>query len=388
MQHELPVDRFRSLIEETIEKNPVTIITAETGAGKSTRVPLWLWQKGKKVAVTQPRRIAARSLATWLAESNRIHLGNEIGYVTGFEQKSSRKTSLLYLTDGVQMIREIRKKRYYDALILDEVHEWNLNQEVLMGAVKKSLDSGYFRKTGKRAVIMSATLQAGKLSSFLNGAPVISVPGRGYPVTHYNHRPFFMLSDTVQLVEQERNTLVFLPGKKEIENFLDGLKETLRKDKLKAELLPLHSELPLKEQAKVFKNYSVPKVIAATDIAQTSITIDDIDAVIDSGIKKEVHDINGIEGLYPVEISQAECHQRAGRAGRVKSGIYILSSDTDIKQRQAFPQPEIRRLNIESAILKMINWGLDIEEYPFFHTPRRNLVQKALKRLAIFGGNR
>ena len=172
---QLPIDKYRDLIEKTIEKHPVTIVTAETGAGKSTRVPLWMWKKNKRVYVTQPRRIAARSLPHYLTRLTGVSLGKEIGYQTGFDSKKSRDTQLLYVTDGVQMIREIKEKRDYDILVLDEVHEWNLNQEVLIGIVKKNLDNGYYNKKGKHVVVMSATLEAGKLSSFLNQAPVITV---------------------------------------------------------------------------------------------------------------------------------------------------------------------------------------------------------------------
>jgi HrpA-like RNA helicase len=157
-QDRLPIDDYRREIECAIAENPVVILTAETGAGKSTRVPWWLWQAGKKVHVTQPRRIAVRALSNYLARSCNVTWGREIGYQTGLESNKSPATTLLYLTDGVQMVREIQGHRDYDVLVLDEIHEWNLNQEVLVGQVKKNLDEGVFRRNGKRALIMSATL--------------------------------------------------------------------------------------------------------------------------------------------------------------------------------------------------------------------------------------
>ncbi|MCP4216427.1 MAG: hypothetical protein GY765_17385, partial [bacterium] len=310
----LPIYNQQSFIEETIRKNPITILTAETGAGKSTRVPLWLWRKGKRVHVTQPRRIAARSLADYLARLTRTHLGEEIGFQTGFESKQSKKTGLLYLTDGVQMIREINGRRSYDVLVVDEVHEWNLNQEVLVGLIKKNLVRGVYKKTNKRVVIMSATLQADRLSRFLGKAPVISVEGRGFPVSMHHNDPRFLLPDTAAMVELGKNVLVFQPGKKEIRDFSDELERMLEGEKVKAKILPLHAELSLKAQADVFKHYKIPKVIVATDIAQTSLTIDDIDGVVDTGIKKELRVVKGIAGLYPTEISEAACMRRAGRA--------------------------------------------------------------------------
>ncbi len=384
-QVRLPIDEYRDKIESSIEKNIVTILTAETGAGKSTRVPLWVYKKGKRVCITQPRRIAARSLSYFLSSVVGTVWGNEIGYQTGFEKKRTKKTSLLYLTDGVQMINEIRGKLDYDVLILDEIHEWNLNQEVLIGIVKKRVVNGFYKKRNKRVVIMSATLQADMLSRFFNNAPVISVPGRGFPVTMHNNTPHFLLSDTVQMVEADKNVLVFLPGKSEINEFVELLKRTLDEDKLKAKVLPLHSGLTIKEQSKVFVNYSYPKVVVATDIAQTSLTIDDIDGVIDNGVKKEIHNIKGIEGLYPVEISKSDCLQRAGRAGRVKEGTYILCSDIPMEERDEFPEPEIRRLNLESVVLRLLKWGISPVDFPYFHSPKKNLIYKAIEKLKVFG---
>ncbi|MCK5222793.1 MAG: ATP-dependent RNA helicase, partial [Candidatus Aminicenantes bacterium] len=381
----LPIDDFRSQIEESIRKNIITILTAETGAGKSTRVPLWFHEKGKRVNITQPRRIAARSLSYFLSGFTGTKWGDKIGFQTGFEKKKSRNTSLLYLTDGVQMINEIRGKLNYDVLILDEIHEWNLNQEVLIGIVKKRLVNGFYKKNGKMVVIMSATLQADKLSKYFNNAPVISVPGRGFPVTIHNNSSHLLLSDTVQMVEAGKNVLVFLPGKSEISEFIDLLKRTLDEDELNAVILPLHSGLTTKEQSKVFSHYKTPKVVVATDIAQTSLTIDDIDGVVDDGVKKEIHNIKGIEGLYPVEISRSDCLQRAGRAGRVKEGTYILCSDIPIEERVEFPEPEIRRLNLESVVLRLIKWGISPLDFPYFHSPKRSLIYKAIEDLKIFG---
>ena len=381
----LPVDDYRDEIERTIASNPVVILTAETGAGKSTRIPWWLWKAGKKVHVTQPRRIAARALSNYLSRVCHVPWGREIGYQTGMDGNRSTATSLLYLTDGVQMVREIQGNRDYDVLILDEIHEWNLNQEVLIGLVKKNLDSGFFKASGKRAVIMSATLKAKQISTFLNHAPVITVPGRGFPVECQRRHPCFLLPDAANLLEAGHNILLFQPGKQEIDDTIQNLKELLEHDGRKAVILPLHAELSITEQAKVFRNYPLPKAVVATDIAQTSLTIDDIDAVIDSGIKKEVRLVSGIEGLYPTEISTSECRQRAGRAGRVKKGLYILCSERGMDDRLDYPEPEIRRLNLESVVLRMCKWGLSPLEFNFFHRPNRSLILKAMQNLKTFG---
>jgi HrpA-like RNA helicase len=381
----LPVDDFRERIENEIAANPVLVLTAETGAGKSTRVPYWLWQAGAKVHVTQPRRIAARALSNYLAHVCSVRWGQEIGFQTGLDSNKSQKTALLYLTDGVQMVQEIQGKREYDVLVLDEIHEWNLNQEVLIGLVKKNLDSGYYQRSGKRVVIMSATLKARQISTFLNHAPIITIPGRGFPVVCQQRHPCFLLPDAANLLETGHNVLLFQPGKQEIEETMQNLKELLEHDKQQAIILPLHSELSISEQTKVFRNYPLPKAIVATDIAQTSLTIDDIDAVIDSGVKKEVRLVSGIEGLYPTEISTSECRQRAGRAGRVKKGVYILCSERGMEDRSDYPEPEIRRLNLESVVLRMCKWGLAPLEFNFFHRPNRSLILKAIQNLKNFG---
>ncbi len=381
----LPVDEHRAEIERAVAANPVVILTAETGAGKSTRVPWWLWRAGRRVHVTQPRRIAARALSNYLARESGVAWGREIGYQTGLDANKSAATTLLYLTDGVQMVREIQGHRDYDVLVLDEIHEWNLNQEVLVGLVRKCLDEGVYRRTGKRALVMSATLKARQISAFLHHAPVIEIPGRGFPVECQRRHPCFLLPDAATLLEEGHNVLVFQPGKQEIDDTIEGLKELLEHDRQKAVILPLHSELSIAEQSRVFRRYPLPKAVVATDIAQTSLTIDDIDAVIDSGIKKEVRLVSGIEGLYPVEISTAECRQRAGRAGRVKKGWYILCSERGMEDRLDFPEPEIRRLNLESVVLRMFQWGLSPLDFAFFHKPNRSLILKAIQNLRIFG---
>ena len=382
----LPIDDFKAEIERTVRTQPVVIITAETGAGKSTRVPVWFWQRGKRVVVTQPRRIAARSISHYVARCSAITLGEEIGYQTGLDSKKSPRTTLAYVTDGVQMVQEIRGRRDYDLLVLDEIHEWNLNQEVLVGLVRRRLDAGAMAgRAGPRVLVMSATIQSRELSSFLHDAPVLEVPGRLFPVQKLHHDPVFLLPDTAGLVEEGRNVLVFQPGKREIENFSRDLAEMLRLERRQAVILPLHAELSLRDQARVFENYPLPKVVVATDIAQTSLTIDDIDAVVDSGVKNELRTVKGIEGLYPTDIARAECLQRAGRAGRVKEGAYILCSPLGMYERGEFPEPEIRRLNLESVVLRMFTWGVSPRDFIFFHPPAPRLIPKAIENLKVFG---
>ncbi len=381
----MPVDEFLPEIERLLQKNPVLVLSAETGAGKSTRLPFYFWRRKLRVAVTQPRRLATRALSQFLAARSGRTWGQEIGYQTGFESRFSTGTRLLYLTDGVQLQKEIRRQQNYDLLVLDEIHEWNLNQEILIGLVRKNLESGLLNKKSKKVVIMSATLQGAQLASFLGHAPLISVPGRSFPVAMQHRQSQFLLPDTAALLEEGKNVLVFQPGKQEIEQFKEDLLALLPHSENKPAVLPLHSELSLADQNRVFQHYPQPKAVIATDIAQTSLTIDDIDVVMDDGIKKELRVNNGIEGLYPVNISQAECLQRAGRAGRVKSGTYILCADLAVNDREAYPEPEIRRLNLESVVLRMLKWSIDPLSFRTFHRPKKNLINNALYKLQVFG---
>ncbi|HNX96329.1 MAG TPA: helicase-related protein [Candidatus Aminicenantes bacterium] len=380
----LPIDDYQDVIEAAVRQHPVVVLTAETGAGKSTRVPLWLWRQGKRVAVTQPRRIAARALSQYVAGQAGVPWGGAIGYVTGFDRRVSAETTLVYQTDGVQMVQEIRGRNRAEVLILDEIHEWNLNQEVLIGLVRRALDDGSLRRQGRRVVVMSATLRGQQLSAFFRDAPVISVPGRGFPVQHFFRKGVFALPDVAALLEEGHNVLAFLPGKQEIDDFIRELK-TLTRGTGQPMIFPLHAELPLADQARVFAHYDVPKVVVATDVAQTSLTIDDIDVVVDLGLKKEIRLVNGIEGLYPTDISRAESEQRAGRAGRTRPGMYILCSENGPAERPEFPTPEIERLNLEAVVLRMRSWDLDPLDFPFFHRPNRTLVKRAMAALTVFG---
>jgi len=380
---EVPIDSYQEQILHIVNQNPITIITAETGSGKSTRIPAWFFNQKKKVIITQPRRIAARALSYYLSKELQFVWGEEIGYQTALEEKCSPQTRLLYVTDGIQMVQEIRGIFDYDILLLDEVHEWNLYQEVLIALLEKRLNKGQI-PSGKRYLILSATLDARKLSSFLHDAPIINVQSRKHPITILERSPLLMLPDAAQYLEEKKNLLIFQQGKREIENFHKELERILHAEKIPAIVLPLHSELTLEEQNRVFQNYPQPKAVIATNIAQTSLTIDDIDIVLDDGLKKELQVEKNIEGLYPAECSKADCLQRAGRVGRTKEGTYILYSELPLSFRQEFSEPEIRRLHMENILLRMLKWGIDPLQYRFFHPLRLKSLHNARNRLMMF----
>jgi len=309
----LPIEKFRADIVTAVEENSVVIITAETGAGKSTQVPQFLLEAGYDLVITQPRRLAARSVAERVAEEIGEELGQTVGFRTAIDRQDSSATRCLFCTDGLALVRELVGQNE-GILVLDEVHEWNENMEVLVAWVKKAIAAG----SDMKVVLMSATLEAEKLSAFFDGAPVISVPGRTFPVTV--QEPGMRLIDDVKtLVEQGRNVLVFQPGKQEIQDVCYALEQA----DVNAEVLPLHGQLSPPDQKLCFAHYGRPKVVVSTNVAQTSVTIDDIDAVVDSGMERRIELANGVEGLYLKPISLADSAQRKGRAGRVKPGVYI-----------------------------------------------------------------
>lgn len=372
----LPIEDFRADIVNAVNENQVVIITAETGAGKSTQVPQYLLREGYDIVVTQPRRLAARTVAERVAEEIGEELGQTVGWQTGGEgnQCQSEATRCLFCTDGLAMIRELMGQGRGDILILDEVHEWNENMEVLVAWTKQEI-----AKNPKfKVVLMSATLEAEALSSFFDGAPVIEVPGRLFPVEE-RIAGRNLEEDVAELARKGRNVLVFQPGKAEIEETI----ATLERMGVTAKILPLHGALTTEEQAACFKHYSQSKVVVSTNVAQTSVTIDDIDAVVDSGLERRIELVNGVEGLYLRAISRADAKQRKGRAGRTKPGIYIDHCDTD--ERIDFPLAEIMRKRLDQTVLRLALAGFNMEELAFFHQPEVEEIHRARQSLIALG---
>lgn len=375
-----PVDGYREEILDAIYFNNVTIITAPTGSGKSTRVPQFLLDNGSRIVVTEPRRLAAHSLAEWVGQQVDGKVGKRIGYRTGFEKCDSRETRCLFCTDGLQLVRELLgQNKNRDILILDEFHERNISQDALLAWCQRELRF----KPWFKLVIMSATIDAVRLSDYFWNAPIINVPGRLHHVT--NVRAGHSLSgDVVNLLEQGKNVLVFLPGKREIRELLAHFNQS----DVDAVFLPLHGDLDWSEQELCFRHYSIPKCILATNIAETSITIDDIDAVVDCGLKREVLAVNGVEGLYTVPTSLAEQEQRRGRAGRTKPGIFVSHCLAPEAQRPLFPVPEIKRRLLASVMLRLKADGhLPMEDLQFLDLLPREQVPIArdmLVRLDCF----
>lgn len=378
----LPIELYRDEILSSLESNSVTIISAETGAGKSTKVPQYLLNAGYEVIVTQPRRLAARTLAERVAEENGTKLGEVIGYKTAQDQKWSENTKCLFVTDGLQLVNELMGRAISRSrvLILDEVHEWNLNIEVLVAWVRRQVQEyGDFK-----VILMSATLESDRLSEYFFGAPVIQVPGRLFPITK-REKGESVVSDAISLAQDGRNVLVFQPGKNEIEETISELK----KYQDMFEVLPLHGELSPEDQKKCFQHYHCPKIVVSTNVAQTSVTIDDIDAVVDSGLERRLELIDGIEGLYIRSISVSDSEQRAGRSGRTRPGIYIDHSPMNDPQnreyRERFPKAEIERVRLDQTVLRLAEVGFDMEKLEFFHQPDPDSILKAKSELRSLG---
>ena len=380
----LPISDFRSQIVESVIDNRITIITAETGAGKSTQVPQYLLDCGFKVTVTQPRRLAARSVAERVAEEYGCEVGGVVGYRTAFEQECGKETQCLFVTDGLALAfaQKILKSTEggQEVLIIDEVHEWNINVETIIALVKFAM----MRGDNFRVVLMSATMEAEKLSEFFGGAPIINVPGRMYPVRDLEPK-FEMIDHVVELARKGENILVFLPGKAEIGKLQGELEDLKAIGKLNAEVLPLHGELEPAEQRKCFKSYGRPKIVLSTNVAQTSVTIPDITAVIDSGMERRKEVVDGVEGLYLRPISFADSRQRKGRAGRCRPGVYADYCPAFEKDRLEFPLAEIMRVLLDQTVLRLAKKGFDMEELVFFHQPDISKIHEAKESLFALG---
>jgi len=387
---DLPIYDFHTAITDAVDTNQVTIITAETGAGKSTQVPQYLADHGyTKVIVTQPRILAARNLSKRVREEWATRTGGNadytIGYRTAHERDDNPNTQILYCTDGLQLVREITGAgiREHQVLILDEVHEWNENMEVLIAWAKKRCQEDERFKL----VIMSATIDTAPLAAYFDTTAVITVPGRSFAVKkRFGSDVIAEIMDKIQ--NTRSNMLVFLPGKSEIQAVTEAIEKKATAASIP--IIPLHSQLEATAQQAAFANYANGKIILATNIAQTSVTIDDIDVVIDSGLERRSEVRNGVEGLFIAQISQADSLQRAGRAGRTREGEYILAQYDILpclkfEERPEYGTPEILRKHIDRLTLRLANVGIDIEQLDFYHDPSKGAIRRAKQTLIALG---
>ncbi|MDB5186145.1 MAG: hypothetical protein JWL85_668 [Candidatus Saccharibacteria bacterium] len=409
----LPVYAYRNEILNAVKENSVTVIVAETGAGKSTQVPQFLLDAGwDNVYLTQPRRAAARNVFERIRSEISAVKGKPEGealvsYQTAGEREGPADAGIKVVTDGLQLVRELNNSgsEKNDVLIIDEVHEWNANVEVLVAWVKRAIQE----KPNLRVVIMSATMDADRLANYFGEVcvktpPIVEVPGRTYHVER-SEKPESTVVDEVLKAAQEIHTagkkdrsesngiLVFEPGKREINDTIDEIRRRLPPDIARvATVLPLHAKLSIEEQQAAFRKYPGVKIIVATDVAQTSLTIPDVKYVIDSGYQRRMElDNEGAQGLVLHAISQADCDQRAGRAGRVSDGFYILTR-LDAKTphvpyiaRDKYPLAEILRTDIIRNTLRIAGVGLDIASLDLYHPVEPHFIKQAQTTLHTLG---
>ncbi len=399
---QLPIAAKRDEIKAALEKHQVLIIAGETGSGKTTQLPKICLEIGRGVhgliGHTQPRRLAARSVATRVAEEIGTPLGELVGYQVRFEDQSSDRTLIKLMTDGI-LLAETQHDRFlekYDTLIIDEAHERSLNIDFLLGYLKKLLP----RRPDLKVIITSATIDLERFSKHFGGdglpeAPIIEVSGRTYPVETW-YRPLTaetdedgnrveddlsvdqgILAALAEIEAHEKSigkrpgdVLVFLPGEREIRDAA----EVLRKANLRfTEVLPLYARLSPAEQQRIFRPAAGRKIVLATNVAETSLTVPGIRYVIDPGTARiSRYSYRAKVQRLPIEaVSQASANQRKGRCGRVEPGICIrLYSEEDFLGRPEFTDPEILRTNLAAVILQMLHLRLgDIEDFPFIEPP-------------------
>ncbi|MDO9748011.1 ATP-dependent RNA helicase HrpA [Glaesserella parasuis] len=391
---DLPVSARRDEILKLIAEHQVVVIAGETGSGKTTQLPKMCLELGRGVkgliGHTQPRRIAARSVATRIAEELKSELGSTIGYKVRFNDQMSDNTLVKLMTDGI-LLTEIQNDRYlnqYDTLIIDEAHERSLNNDFILGYLKQILA----KRPDLKVIITSATIDVERFSKHFNNAPIIEVSGRTYPV-EVRYRPIVEEEDQDQLqgilnavdelqAEGRGDILIFMNGEREIRDTAEALqKQELRH----TEILPLYARLSAAEQQRIFNPSNLNRIILATNVAETSLTIPNIKYVIDTGTARiSRYSYRTKVQRLPIEpISQASANQRKGRCGRISEGICIrLYSEDDFNARPQFTDPEILRTNLASVILQMAALGLtDIASFPFVDAPDQRHIQDGIRLL-------
>ncbi len=398
----LPVVEQRKTLLETLAAHQVIILCGETGSGKTTQLPKLCLELGRgtrgKIGHTQPRRIAARSLAARIAEELHCPLGEAVGYKVRFQDRVRDSSYIKIMTDGI-LLAEIQSDpelREYDTLIIDEAHERSLNVDFMLGYLRRLLP----RRPDLKIIITSATIDPQRFSRHFDDAPVVEVFGRTFPV-EIRYRPVNgededqqdrsrtqAIVDAVDELasEGQGDILVFLPGERAIRE----TSELLRKHHpAHTEIMPLYARLSAQQQSQVFRTHKGRRIVLATNVAETSLTVPGIRYVIDTGLARiSRYSYRTKVQRLPIEaVSQASANQRSGRCGRVQAGICIrLYSEADFVSRAAFTAPEIQRTNLAAVILKMAALKLgDVEAFPFVDPPDARLVRDGYKLLHELG---
>lgn len=394
----LPIVQAKDQIVDLLNQHQVIVVAGETGSGKTTQIPKICLELGRGsrglIAHTQPRRLAATSVARRIADELGVNLGQQVGYAIRFDQRVNDDSLIALMTDGV-LLQELRSDPLltrYDTIIIDEAHERSLNIDLLLGYLKSILP----RRPELKLIITSATIDPVSFSAFFNKAPVLSVSGRMYPVemiyqpvdedAEDSSMPARVLEGLQSLwAYGPGDVLVFLSGEGDIRE----LAQFLRKQQVKADVLPLYARLPMSEQQRVFQVGNKTRVVLATNVAETSLTVPGIRYVIDTGKARisRYSQSSRVQRLPVESISQAAANQRAGRCGRVMDGVCLrLYSIEDFQSRPEFTAPEMLRTSLVDLLLQMLALGLtDIESFPFLDAPDTKRISDGLRQLLELG---
>jgi len=379
MNSSLPIWNYRERIIKAVRDNKVTIISGDTRTGKSTEVCQYLYRTGYEVIVAEPRLFMARLHAEYVAESLGVMLGEEVGFITNSGEVNEQE-QIIFSNSDLRLIRKLLKRKCEKprVLIIDEVHEWTLDIEILVAWVRKIIEDGF----NIRVVIMSATLESDKLEAFFGDACCITVSGSAYKVEKFQHDAEEFLPTILRMIRSGKNVLAFVPSAGDIRKLIN----VLRNSKVDAELLPFSSEFLSTERNACFSNYMLPKVVVSTELAQNAITIPGIDAVVDCGIAKR-SEVNsyGSTGLVTYEVSKADLEQRAARTGRERDGEYHLCSDTPYESREEYSTSEILLKDLDKVVLKLAAAGMDATTLEFFHQPADSAIKEAVSQLYKLG---
>ena len=411
----LPIYEYKQEILKLIKDKQILIIEGETGSGKTTQIPQYLYENGfcdnnKKICVTQPRRVAAMSVASRVAYEMGVKCGHEVGYSIRFEENVSPMTKIIYMTDGIflRYLLSDNLLNEFSVIMIDEAHERSIQTDIIFGIIKTLIE----KREDLRIIISSATLSTLKFKNYFSEAEIIKVPGRRYPVDIYytkSPEPDYIeaavitslqihISQAEELFDDDNSggdILVFLTGQEEIElakRMINNQIKKLRGKIPNCVVLPIYAALPSEEQAKIFMPVSKGerKIILATNIAETSITINGIGYVIDSGFCKQMcyDPRTGLETLAVTPISKANANQRAGRAGRVRPGkcFRLYTSSSFQNELEDNNVPEIQRNNLISMILLMKSLGINnLLDFDFMDSPPHEILIKALEQLYALG---
>ncbi len=401
---DLPIVEHKAAILKALNEHSVIIVAGETGSGKSTQLPKIALEAGlgihAMIGHTQPRRIAARTVAARIATELQVTLGTAVGYKVRFSDKTNPETQIKMMTDGVLLaeIQTSRDLRQYDCIIIDEAHERSLNIDFLLGYLKKLI----VRRSDLKLIVTSATIDVERFSRFFEQAPILEIPGRMYPVEvvylpeHIEEEqekiqdpdPTTLVAHAVEKAMERGlgDMLIFQSGEKEIHEVIDVLSALKLPNTV---LLPLYARQSLRDQQRVFQSFNQRKIIITTNIAETSLTVPNIRFVIDAGYARvsRYNYRNKLQRLPIEAISQASANQRMGRCGRVGPGIcYRLYTREDFLTRDLFTEPEILRTNLASVILKMLSLRLtNIHQFPFIEPPSYQHIKDGYALLMRLG---